>query len=226
MTPDHLTAVAIGGALVAGLALVGCRVSGWFVPLVCLGLIANWFGDSLDGALARNRHIERHRVGFLIDHTADVVSLAVIILALGLSPYLTLDAALMLLVAYLVHAVYALMRTVVDGVQIIGMGGIGATEGRIFIGVWVATIQIGRLSFASFPTSNIDVFNMAAAALLVVWFAVFVRRVALDVSRIGSLEQAARPLHRASQGYDNALLIVQGDKTSFASPSKGTLEHA
>jgi hypothetical protein len=53
-----------------------------------------------------------------------------------------------------------------------------------------------------------------------------VRRVALDVIRIGSLEQAARPLHRASLRYDNALLIVQGDKTSFASASKGAVERA
>ena len=147
--PDHLTALALGGAAIAALALIGGRLSGWFLVLFYLGLIANWFGDSFDGALARHRRIERHRVGFLLDRTSDILSFVVIILALGLSPYLTLDAALMLLVAYLVHAIYALMRTVVDGVQIIGFGGVGATEGRVFIGVWVGVVQFADIRLAS-----------------------------------------------------------------------------
>ncbi|MGD0639125.1 MAG: hypothetical protein ABSC22_00130 [Roseiarcus sp.] len=224
--PDHLTAVAFLGALGAGLALIACRFSGWFLLPFYLGLIANWFGDSFDGALARHRRIERHRVGFLLDRASDVLSFTMLILALGLSPYLTFDVALMLLVAYLVHTVYALMRTVVDGVQIIGMGGLGATEGRIFIGVWVGFFQLAHIELASVQIGSLAVFEVVCGALLVGWLAIFVRRVALDVDRIGNLEHAARPLRHASHGDDKGLLVLEGDKRDFLSQSKGAAERA
>jgi phosphatidylglycerophosphate synthase len=211
VAPDHLTAVAFSGALVAGLALIARHVSAWFLIPIYLGLIANWFGDSFDGALARDRRIERHRVGFLIDRTSDVLSFAMIILALGLSPYLTLDVALMLLVAYLVHTVYALMRTVVDGVQIIGFGGVGATEGRIFIGVWVGVFELAHIKLASVQVGSLAVFELVCGALLVGWLAIFVRRVVQDIDRIGNLEHAARPLRHTSLGEDRGLLVLDGD---------------
>jgi phosphatidylglycerophosphate synthase len=212
VVPDHLTALALVGALVAGLALLGCRFSAWALLPFYLGLFANWVGDSFDGALARHRRIERHRVGFLIDRASDVLSFAIIILALGLSPYLTRDTALMLLVAYLVHAIYALMRTVVDGVQIIGVGGVGATEGRIFVGVWVGVIQVAQLNLTSFQIGRIGVFDVLGAALLVAWLGVFVRRVALDVSRISGIEQAVFSLRHGVHGDGDSLVVHQGDK--------------
>ena len=39
---------------------------------VVLLLAVNWFGDSLDGTLARVRHQERPRYGFYVDHVLDV----------------------------------------------------------------------------------------------------------------------------------------------------------
>lgn len=188
VVPDHLTALGFAGALVAGAALIGCRFSAWCLPFVYLGLFANWLGNSFDGALARHRRIERHRIGFLIDRASDVLSFGAMILALGLSPYLTWDAALMLFVAYLIHAIYTLMRMVVDGVQIIGLGGVGATEGRILIGVWVGVAQAARIDLGSIPSG---IFHLTCGALLVAWFAVFARRVAADIVRIGALEQPA-----------------------------------
>ncbi len=95
----------------AGLAIAASRPSGWFLLPFYLGLIANWFGDSFDGALARHRGIERRHVGFLIDRSGDIVSFAIMILALGLSPYLTWNAALMLLFAYFLHATYTIPRS-------------------------------------------------------------------------------------------------------------------
>ena len=222
VTPDHLTAVAFGGALVAGLALIARHVSAWALVPFYLGLIANWFGDLFDGALARDRRIERHRVGFLIDRTSDVLSFAMIILALGLSPYLTLDVALMLLVAYLVHTVYALMRTVVDGVQIIGMGGVGATEGRIFIGVWVGVFELAHIKLASVQVGSIAVFELVCGALLVAWLAVFVRRVFQDIDRIGNLEHAARPLLHSRFREEARLFVLDGDRGDVLPESRET----
>jgi phosphatidylglycerophosphate synthase len=218
--------LAFVGALIAGSALIGCRFSGWFLVPLYLGLIANWFGDSFDGALARYRRIERHRVGFLIDRTSDVLSFGIIILALGLSPYLTLDVALMLLIAYLVHTIYALMRTVVDGVQIIAFGGLSATEGRIFIGVWVGFLQLTHIKLASVQIGSLAVFEAVSGTLLLGWLAVFVRRVALDIGRISGLEIAARSLRHANQGDDNLVYVHEGDKKDFLPRNNRAIERA
>ena len=58
---------------------------------VGVGLLAlNWFGDSLDGSLARARQIERPRYGYYLDHLVDAVSTAAIAIGIGVSPYMML----------------------------------------------------------------------------------------------------------------------------------------
>ena len=84
ITPDRLTVFGVAGALLCGLAFWASSLSPDFLWLACLGLLINWFGDSLDGSLARYRKIERPAYGFFIDHTTDVVSQAFIFIGLGL----------------------------------------------------------------------------------------------------------------------------------------------
>jgi archaetidylinositol phosphate synthase len=182
--PDQLTALSVGGAIVAGLSLMGCRLSGWFVLPALAGLFLNWFGDSLDGALARFRQLERPHAGYMIDRGADIVSFTAIIIGLGLSPYFTLLSALMLLLVYLLHTVYALLRNVVDGVHVLGLGGVGATEGRILVGAWAFFAQFAGPAIAMFRFDNIvlpDVFNTGLLAGAV---AMFVFRLLGNVRRI------------------------------------------
>src|SRR5271155_3259825 len=82
VTPDFLTALGVSGALLAGLAYVATRYSPDFLWLACLGLFLNWFGDSLDGTLARQRRIERPIYGYFVDHSTDVISQVLIFLGL------------------------------------------------------------------------------------------------------------------------------------------------
>src|SRR5208282_3347313 len=88
ITPDHLTLLGCGGALLCGLAYVASLYSPAFLWFANLGLLVNWFGDSLDGSLARSRKKERPRYGFFIDSTTDVISELLILLGLGASPYM------------------------------------------------------------------------------------------------------------------------------------------
>ena len=131
VSPDLCTAIGVFGAL---LILFGYGLSGLdrdFLWLASLGFLVNWFGDSLDGTLARHRHIERPKYGFYLDHTVDVICQVMIFLGLGLTPYIHFNIACLTLVAYLMLSVLAYVRTCVVGEFKISYGRLGPTEIRV-----------------------------------------------------------------------------------------------
>jgi len=133
ITPDVLTTIGVVGSL---LCFVGYWLSGadtLWLWLVNLGLIINWYGDSLDGTLARFRKIERPKFGFYIDHTVDAVAEFLTIIGIGMSPFMRLDIAAFALIGYLLMSVHVYVRTAVDGVFKISFGTFGPTEMRIII---------------------------------------------------------------------------------------------
>ena len=106
VTSLHLTVVGMCGAFIASAGLVLCHVSAYWLLLVVIGIGLNWFGDSLDGSLARFRREERPRFGFLVDHTCDLFAQIMIIVAFGLSPFLSLVSALTILLCYMLFSAY------------------------------------------------------------------------------------------------------------------------
>jgi phosphatidylglycerophosphate synthase len=175
-TPDQLTALSAAGAMLAGIALICCWISGWFVLPAILGLFLNWYGDSLDGALARLRKIERPRIGYLLDRGADVASFTAMILGLGLSPYFTVFSALMLLLVYYAHTIYILLRNVIDRIHVIGLVGIGATEGRMLIGAWAAFAELVGRDIVATRVGGVLLIDLAYGALFAAALAMFIVR--------------------------------------------------
>ena len=136
VTSLHLTVVGMCGSLIASVALVLCNVSVLWVGAVAVGVALNWFGDSLDGSLARYRQEERPRFGFLVDHTCDLFAQILIIVAFGLSPFLSLAAALTILLCYLLYSAYTYIRAAAHNVHQMSYVGVGATEFRILMIGW------------------------------------------------------------------------------------------
>lgn len=131
VTSDQLTLFGVfGGGLVAiGYGL--SRFSPAFFWLSVLGYVANWFGDSMDGSLARSRGAERPRYGRFIDHSADAFSNLLILGGFGLTIYVRMDVALFAVVGYLVLAIYVVLRAqTLDELQLSFLAG-GPTEMRI-----------------------------------------------------------------------------------------------
>lgn len=131
VSPDLCTVIGIFGAL---LILFSYGLSGLdrtFLWLASLGFLINWFGDSLDGTLARHRRIERPKYGFYLDHTVDAVCQVMIFLGLGLTPYIHFNIACLTLVAYLMLSVLTYVRTCVVGEFKISYGRLGPTEIRV-----------------------------------------------------------------------------------------------
>jgi len=158
--PDQLTALGVAGALLAGVGFACSALSPRFLVIAILGLIVNWFGDSLDGSLARVRRIERPRYGFFVDHTSDVVSQALIFVGFGLSPHMRFASACLLLMSYWVAALFTFIRAIATNMFQISYFGIGPTEIRIgLITYTCALLLLGPLSMETRvgPVSAMDI---------------------------------------------------------------------
>ncbi|WP_051357393.1 CDP-alcohol phosphatidyltransferase family protein [Azorhizobium doebereinerae] len=173
--PDHLTAFGVFGAVLVMIGYLGCHASANFLWLANLGLFIHWFGDSLDGTLARVRDIARPRYGYFLDQNIDVVGNLLIAGGIGLSPYARLDTALLALTGYHMVSIYVFVRNVVRREFHLAVLGFGPTEVRIGILIMNVTIMlVGAPSFNLFgqTMSWCDLVLLATFGLLAAMFSV------------------------------------------------------
>jgi phosphatidylglycerophosphate synthase len=139
MAPDVLTALGFVAALAAFVAyLLAARNPAW-LWVVNAALVVNWFGDSLDGAVARRRGVERPRYGFFLDQSIDVLSQFLFAIGLGLSGFVRLDVAAIGLATYLMMTAQSLLRAEVSRTFHLASAGFGLTEVRcLFLALNVA----------------------------------------------------------------------------------------
>jgi phosphatidylglycerophosphate synthase len=121
---DHLTVLGITSMLAAGLAYWYSSVNpiGLWIVNVCLFL--NWFGDSLDGTLARVRDRQRPRYGYYVDHVVDVVAISLLMGGMALSGHLSPTIAAFFLVGYLLLSSEVFLATHVLNKFPIGAAGV------------------------------------------------------------------------------------------------------
>ena len=154
VTPDLCTLIGVLGALGVALSYVLSIYDKTFLWFASLGFVINWFGDSLDGTLARYRYIERPMFGFFVDHTTDAFSVTVIFLGLGMTPYVSFNIACLALIAYLLLSVLVFVRTSVVGEFKISYGKLGPTEIRALaillnIAMYFGGVRISSLTFGT-----------------------------------------------------------------------------
>src|SRR5712692_885413 len=130
---DHLTGLGFAALLAAGGAYWYAR---WYPPAllaVIVLLVANWFGDSLDGTLARVRNRQRPRYGFYIDHILDAIGSFFLMSGLALSGYMTPAVAYAFLIAYLLLSIEIYLATYSIGTFHLSYWGFSPTELRIVL---------------------------------------------------------------------------------------------
>ena len=134
MTSDMLTYIGVVGAAICAL---GYFLSNWniyWLWLSSFGLFVNWYGDSLDGTLARVRQIQRPIYGFFIDHSLDAITICFMCIGGGLSAVFKMEVAMLILVGYLVLSIYTYICTILkDEFRLTYGGGFGPTELRLAI---------------------------------------------------------------------------------------------
>jgi len=185
VTPDLLTGTGLFASVLICVSFWLTTYDKNFLWLVSFGILLNWFGDSLDGNLARHRHIERPRYGFFIDHVTDTLSEILVFIGLGLSPYVDFRIALIGLVAYLNIAILVYLIMVTKGVFQISLYKIGPTEIRA-----IAILANVGIYFANNPKlpaplnqfTYYDAVIAAVSLLLVVFFFVMAARTGMELS--------------------------------------------
>lgn len=101
VSSDLLTFIGFLGALIIAAGYILSGISIHFLWLSSLGLVINWYGDSLDGTLARVRNTQRPLYGYYLDHTMDGINETIMFVGAGLSPLMHLPLAMAILVLYL-----------------------------------------------------------------------------------------------------------------------------
>ena len=132
---DQLTALGLAALFVAGLAYWQSRYDrrALFIVIVCLAV--NWFGDSLDGTLARFRNRQRPRYGFYVDHIVDCFGALFLLSGLALSGYMSPSIAIGLLIAFLMLSIEVYLATYTLGKFEISIAKFSPTELRILLAI-------------------------------------------------------------------------------------------
>ena len=133
MTSDDLTYIGVFGAVVIA---AGYILSAWninFLWLSSLGFIINWYGDSLDGTLARVRNAQRPVYGYYLDHTIDAINEVMIFVGVGLSGLMHMEIALLALVMYFLITINVSINAHLKKEFKLTYASMGPTEFRIIM---------------------------------------------------------------------------------------------
>lgn len=132
---DHLTLLGLGSMLLAGASYWMAQWNKFTLIVVVIALAANWFGDSLDGTLARFRNDQRPRYGYYVDHVIDLVGTAALLGGLSLSGYMNPLIGIGLLAAFALVEAEVFLATHVHEIFRLATFRIGPTELRIILAV-------------------------------------------------------------------------------------------
>jgi archaetidylinositol phosphate synthase len=186
VTPDRLTILGFCGSLISTAGYVLSSFDTTWLWVSIAGYFVNWFGDSLDGSLARFRHIERPKFGYFIDHSIDSFGNMLIVVGIGLSPFVRLDVALFALAAYLLLSIHTFLAArVVDEFRLSYLAA-GPTELRlVLIAMSLWMFLAGPKSTTASGYSPFDIFVGGLGIGLMLLFVVQTASTARQLFRRG-----------------------------------------
>ena len=187
MTSDRLTLLGVVGALVVAVGYILSNVDVRWLWLASFGFFLNWYGDSLDGTLARVRDLQRPVYGFYLDHCVDGVTMSVICIGAGLSKLLLLPIAMAVLSVYLLLSISVYINAHLKGEFKLTFAGLGPTEFRLIM-IVVNTLFIYIYPLRAYSTSitlwgnvvSLGVFDYVGIVILLILIAIYVQNFVVD----------------------------------------------
>lgn len=133
VTSDMLTFVGTVGAIVIATGYILSSHDIRWLWLASAGFVINWYGDSLDGSLARVRQTQRPLYGFFVDHNVDGLNETIMFIGVGLSSLVHFGLAMMVLVLYLLMSIYVYISAHLKGEFRLTYAKMGPTEFRLLM---------------------------------------------------------------------------------------------
>ena len=175
MTSDGLTLIGTIGAAITGIGFVLSDLDIRWLWLSSFGLLVNWYGDSLDGTLARVRKTQRPVYGYYLDHTIDCVNESLMFIGAGLSHLVRLDLTLFAYIIYLFLTINVSINAHLKGEFRLTYAKMGPTEFRLLM-VIVNTIMIAVPALQAFSCNlclfgrpvELRTFDFLAVAIILI----------------------------------------------------------
>jgi archaetidylinositol phosphate synthase len=193
VVPDTLTFLGLFASVLIFLGYALTIYDKGFLWLASFGFILNWFGDSLDGTLARFRKIERPRYGFFVDHIIDSVDEVLVFIGLGLSPFVRFDLACMALIVYMLMSIFVYLGTYVNGVFRISYAGIGPTETRVLAILANTLVFFTNNPMVYLPFVTVTLYDVMVMIIIVLGLVIFTIN---SISMARDLSKEDREAHR------------------------------
>lgn len=182
VTSDMLTYFGIFGAVICALGYILSNSNIYWLWLSSFGLFINWYGDSLDGTLARVRQLQRPVYGFFIDHSLDAIAICFFCIGGGFSAMFRMEVAMLILVGYLLLSIYTYICAILKNEFLLTYGGgFGPTEMRLFIvllntlAMYTPWISI-RYSWCGYEFGVFDIVGFVISIVLfAMWLSQFMK---------------------------------------------------
>ena len=195
VTSDMLTAVGTLGALIVAIGFALSNNNIQWLWLSSLGMLINWFGDSLDGTLARVRDCQRPIYGYYVDHTVDCINEGLMFIGAGLSPFLHLELALLAYAIYLVLTINVSINAHLKGEFRLTYIKLGPTEFRLIV-ILANTLLIAIPAIAAVAnthtlfgiTVTMHILDYVAAAIITVMALIYIVTTISDAHKYAAID--------------------------------------
>jgi phosphatidylglycerophosphate synthase len=169
LTSDQLTLLGFGAQIAAGIFYALSRFNRYALLAVIACIFLNWFGDSMDGTLARVRRQQRPRYGFYVDHMVDIFGSVALMCGLGCSGYLQWQTAIAMLIAFLLLSSESYLATYTLSCFQLSQGLFGPTEIRILL--IIGNVALLRSPYSTLFGHRMLLFDLGGTVAAVGMFA-------------------------------------------------------
>jgi phosphatidylglycerophosphate synthase len=167
--PDHLTLLGFAALFIAGVCYATAALWPPTVLLVNVCLAVNWFGDSLDGTLARFRGRQRPRYGFYVDHIVDSFGALFVLAGLAISGLMSERIAFALLIVFLLLSINSYLATYTLGTFQLSFWKFSPTELRILLAIGnAALLAVPSVTVFGLFDPPLRLFDVGGAVAVVV----------------------------------------------------------
>jgi putative flippase GtrA/phosphatidylglycerophosphate synthase len=219
---DHLSGLALASMLAAGLAFALIGYTRWAAAAFVALLAINWFGDSLDGTLARVRNQQRPKYGYYVDHVIDLAGTAALLFGMAASGLMTPSIAFALLAVYLLVAAESFLGTHAIGVFRMSFAGFGPTELRILLAAGAIKVASNPVvTIAGIDALLLDIGGIVAIIGLGVAFVTSAIRNSLLLYRVDPLPVSTAPRNQETTRNHEATKTRSHEETRNTQATRG-----